>query len=103
VTAWLIALAVLAAGLTWALNRELERLERERRLREWLATSAAARRFRANLDEFSRQIGMSLLPAMQRFAQAVHDAQPGLAAFAAAWTKLPAPAEPVTEAQGGAE
>lgn len=86
-TAWLVALAVLAAVLTWGLNRELERLDRERRMREWLATSPAAARLKAQFEALSAAIGTALLPAMQQMADALIAAQPKFAEFVGAMRK----------------
>lgn len=72
--AWLFALAVLAAALTWGLQRELDRLEREAAYRRWLATSPRLQELKAAFNAFSAAIGVALLPAMSQMATAAIDA-----------------------------
>lgn len=73
--AWLVALVVLSAGLTWALRREHARLEREAAYRRWLETSPKFAALTAAFTAFKVEIGVALLPAMQQMVNAAADAE----------------------------
>jgi hypothetical protein len=70
---WVLVAGVLVLGgaLTVALDRNLKRAQRERRLREWAKTSPDFQRIARSFDAMKVAIGTAMLPSMQQAAAAL--------------------------------